>query len=57
MCVGAYGIVRSTCCVIDLIPLPIIYTHNGDGTFQNLQGSVYFIVIQGVSNMLGKFLE
>jgi len=28
-------IVRNTCCVIDLVPLTIIYTHNGDGIFQN----------------------
>ena len=28
--------IRNTCCVIDLISLPVIYTHNRDGTFQNL---------------------
>jgi len=28
------NIARNTCCVIDRIPLPIIYTHNGDGTLQ-----------------------
>jgi hypothetical protein len=27
--------VRNTCCVIDCTSIPIIHTHNGDGTFQN----------------------
>jgi len=31
------NIVRHTCCFIDLISLPIIYTHNGDGTLQNYE--------------------
>jgi hypothetical protein len=44
-CVGACGlvaqcdeyqlVVRYTCCVIDCTHIPIIHTHNGDGTFQN----------------------
>jgi len=27
--------VEIICCVVDGTPLPIIHTHNGDGTFQN----------------------
>jgi len=27
--------VKIICCVVDGTPLPIIHTHNGDGTFQN----------------------
>jgi len=27
--------VEIICCVDDGTPLPIIHTHNGDGTFQN----------------------
>jgi len=29
--------VEIICCVVDGTPLPIIHTHNGDGTFQNFQ--------------------
>ena len=47
------NVVRNTCCVIDLIPLPIIYTHNGDGTFQNYasysqeQNKAAFLILTG----------
>ena len=32
---SSINIVRYTCCVIDCTHIPIIHTHNGDGTFQN----------------------
>ena len=32
---SSINIVRNTCCVIDCTHIPIIHTHNGDGTFQN----------------------
>ena len=30
------NIVRNTCCVIDITPLPIIYTHNGMAHFRRV---------------------
>jgi len=32
---SSINIVRNTCCVIDCTHMPIIHTHNGNGTFQN----------------------
>ena len=37
---SSINIVRNTCCVIDCTHIPIIHTHNGDGTFQNYKYNV-----------------
>ena len=45
------NIVRNTCCVIDWIPLPIIYTHNGDGTFQKIILTCTALVVNGFNSV------
>jgi len=54
--------VEFICCVVDGTPLPIIHTHNGDGTFQNTQEYLQFIQLPAPAELnrhlgFGMFLD